>query len=306
MQKEELTNLLQHPETLAVSQIDSIKNLIEEYPYFQSLRALHLKGLKNTDSFKYNNTLKKTAAYTTDRSVLFDFITSKEFNQNAISENIKQNTEYLKSLDINGVDDISVNKSMLIDEALKAQIQSTEGVLDPELFQRKSDEASKELPKTIGQSSIISIDVENISTEEKLQIGKPLEFTENETHSFTEWLKITDFKPIDRNLRHKEETLQPSAPLDAKLKVINRFISENPKIRPVDDQPSPKLSNHDSVLDKGLMTETLAKIYLEQKNYEKAIQSYKILSLKNPEKSSLFADQIKAIVELQSRNTNTK
>lgn len=306
MQKEELTNLLQHPETLAVSQIDSIKNLIEEYPYFQSLRALHLKGLKNTDSFKYNNTLKKTAAYTTDRSVLFDFITSKEFNQNAISENIKQNTEYLKSLDINGVDDISVNKSMLIDEALKAQIQSTEGVLDPELFQRKSDEASKELPKTIGQSSIISIDVENISTEEKLQIGKPLEFTENETHSFTEWLKITDFKPIDRNLRHKEETLQPSAPLDAKLKVINRFISENPKIRPVDDQPSPKLSNHDSVLDKGLMTETLAKIYLEQKNYEKAIQSYKILSLKNPEKSSLFADRIKAIVELQSRNNNTK
>ena len=43
------------------------------------------------------------------------------------------------------------------------------------------------------------------------------------------------------------------------------------------------------------MTETLARIYLEQKNYEKAIQSYKILSLKYPEKSSFFADQIKAV-----------
>ena len=51
-----------------------------------------------------------------------------------------------------------------------------------------------------------------------------------------------------------------------------------------------------------LMTETLARIYVEQKNYKKAIQSYKILSLKYPEKSGFFADQIKAINELQEQN----
>ena len=301
MQKEELTNLLQHPEALAVSQIDSIKQLIEQYPYFQSLRALHLKGLKNTDSFKYNSSLKKTAAYTTDRSVLFDFITSKEFNQNAISENIKQNTEYLKSLEIDSADDISVNKSMLIDEALKAQIQSTEGVLDPNLFQKKSEERTHLDSSSSDQSSFISIDVENISAEEKLEIGKPLEFDENETHSFTEWLKITDFKPINRESQEKK--VAQKVPLESKLKVIDKFISENPKIKPIEDSPNPRLiENEDSVLDKGLMTETLAKIYLEQKNYKKAIQSYKILSLKNPEKSSFFADRIKAIEELQSRN----
>ena len=53
----------------------------------------------------------------------------------------------------------------------------------------------------------------------------------------------------------------------------------------------------------GLMTETLARIYLEQKNYDKAIQSYKILSLKYPEKSGFFADQIKAVKQLQENNT---
>jgi hypothetical protein len=53
------------------------------------------------------------------------------------------------------------------------------------------------------------------------------------------------------------------------------------------------------------MTETLARIYVEQKNYDRAIQSYTILSLKYPEKSSLFADQIKALKKLQEKNKNS-
>ena len=47
------------------------------------------------------------------------------------------------------------------------------------------------------------------------------------------------------------------------------------------------------------MTETLAKVYLEQKKYKKAIQAYKILSLKYPEKSGFFADRITAVKQLQ-------
>ncbi len=60
--------------------------------------------------------------------------------------------------------------------------------------------------------------------------------------------------------------------------------------------------NNDEDISDSLMTETLARIYLEQKNYNKAIQSYKILSLKYPEKSSFFADQLKLIVELKDNN----
>lgn len=51
-----------------------------------------------------------------------------------------------------------------------------------------------------------------------------------------------------------------------------------------------------------LMTETLAKVYLEQKKYKKAIQAYQILILKYPEKSGFFADQIKAIKKIQQNN----
>ena len=49
------------------------------------------------------------------------------------------------------------------------------------------------------------------------------------------------------------------------------------------------------------MTATLAKVYLEQKKYENAIQAYRILSLKYPEKSSFFAEQIKLINKLNKK-----
>jgi len=48
------------------------------------------------------------------------------------------------------------------------------------------------------------------------------------------------------------------------------------------------------------MTETLARVYWEQKKYKKAIQAFKILSLKYPEKSGFFADQIKKLKKAQA------
>jgi hypothetical protein len=305
MQINELTYLLQHPEAVTATQTDALMAKINEFPYFQPLRALYLKGLKQKESYKYNNALKLTAAHTADRSVLFDYITSEVFNQNEISNQIKQNSENIKSIEVKDIDDISVYKSVTIDDALKEHIKATEGVLDPNLFEAKLKEISKEETPKI-EDSIIAVDVENITPEEKLNIGKPLEFEKNESHSFTEWLKITSFKPIEREVDSESKNIQKSTsqPLADKLDIIDKFISENPKIKPVTSHtPKPKLVNNNDDVSDSLMTETLARIYLEQKNYDKAIQSYKILSLKYPEKSSFFADQIKLIEELKDNNT---
>lgn len=317
MQLQELTYLLQHPEAVTASQVDALSTQIKAYPYFQPLRALYLKGLKQKESYKYNNALKITAAHTADRSVLFDYITSDIFNQNEISEQIKHNSEHIKAIEVNAVDDISIHKSVFIDDALKEQIKATEGVLDPNLFKAKPIPRKRiEDPKI--EDSIISVDVKNITTEKKLRIGEPLEFNKSENHSFTEWLKITSFKPIVRTeakvevepKNHVSDSQQEtakakiSAPLDNKRAIIDKFLSDNPKIKPVSDNaPKPKLVNNNEDASESLMTETLARIYLEQKNYNKAIQSYKILSLKYPEKSSFFADQIKLVQELKDNNT---
>lgn len=48
-----------------------------------------------------------------------------------------------------------------------------------------------------------------------------------------------------------------------------------------------------------LMTETLAKLYLEQGHFEQSIRAYQILCLKYPKKSSLFASEIKKINKIK-------
>ncbi|MCK8481312.1 hypothetical protein [Psychroserpens algicola] len=316
MNSADYTYCLQNPQHITEEQINAIQEFTVKYPYFQSARALYLKGLKNKESYKYNQELKITAAYTTDRSILFDYITSDDFNQNEISKAIKQNSEHLKDITVHDLDDISVDKSVTIDDALKEHIKNTEGVLDPNLFEQKvkpEDVAHfLSLPENTPEQVILDIDAKHIeeTPEEKLQIGKPLTFDKEETHSFAEWLKITSFKPIERIedetiSEEKTEISQDQTPTEVhkKFELIDKFLETNPKIIPSKNAPKIHIDTEDKVAHDGLMTETLARIYLEQNNYEKAIQSYKILSLKYPEKSGFFADQIKAVKELQENNT---
>jgi hypothetical protein len=90
---------------------------------------------------------------------------------------------------------------------------------------------------------------------------------------------------------------------DRKFELIDDFISKSPRIDTSVPAGNSNFAKERSVPPEALMTETLARVYLEQKNYKKAIQAYKILILKNPEKSGFFADQIRAIKKLQDNNT---
>ena len=142
--------------------------------------------------------------------------------------------------------------------------------------------------------------LKQITTKPKeiLQLGKPLNFDESEKHSFNEWLKLTHFKPIDRNDNLNEKT--KLKPAEKTTKIVNFIKASKVKELPKKEFFSPtNTALQSSTTNNNLMTETLAKVYLEQGHLEKAITAYEILSLKYPQKSSLFANQIKAIKQIK-------
>ena len=290
------TYLLANPQKITSEDLAALDLLIKKYPYFQSARALQLKGLKNNDSFLYNDALKLIAAHTTDRDILFEYITSEKFIQNEISQTILQHDATVDEIKVIS-EDVSEQISLEIDRQLKAEIQKAEDILNPELFQRKIESVSN------------LVEAKEKKPEEILQPDKPLEFTKSDTHSFSEWLKLTTAKPIERSeeISQKEDTSFETSvqeERERKFELIDKFIQERPKIIPPNiENKAPKeeknnLAKPHSQPSDSLMTETLAKVYLQQKNYKKAIQAYKILILKNPEKSGFFADQIRAIEKL--------
>lgn len=245
MDKKNYIKILESPELISQENNLELKNITQEYPYFQSARALYLKDLKNKESYKYNSELKITAAYTSDRTLLFDFITSKVFQ--------KQN------------------------------------------FKKEVKTSLKEILRPSKKGKNIS------EAEENLAIGSPFIFTKSESFSFNQWLQLSSKNVIVRDQNSQltsEDTV--SSEKSENQTIIDRFIKTSPKIsRPNKANPS-EIKIIESKQNSQLATETLAKVYLEQKKYDNAIQAYKILSLKYPEKSGFFADQIKRIQILQN------
>ena len=92
--------------------------------------------------------------------------------------------------------------------------------------------------------------------------------------------------------------------------LIDKFLLSKPgTIRRIsDEEDSQGIENRIANIEKSvtendeLVTDTLASIYLQQKNYEKALAAYKKLSLKYPEKSIYFATQIEEIEKLKNTN----
>ena len=111
---------------------------------------------------------------------------------------------------------------------------------------------------------------------------------ENNVHSFLQWLELVGDKTSD--------------PTQTKFDWIDDFLAQNAKIIPSKNTSSKKDLSKENPLSKNeIMTETLAHLYWRQKKYDEAKKAFKILSLKYPEKSGLFADHIKQIKAEKSK-----
>ncbi len=299
------TYLINKPDAVNDKQTEALEKIVQEFPYFQSARALYLKGLYNQNSFKYNYALKIAAAHTTDRSVLFDFITSDTFT--AIQKGLYDQK-------VAEILEIKVSESEILSDAPKLEVRENtiEQSLLTSIKEAAPDQVQVEEEVATIIEDVIEIPAETATemvpketVEEKLELGKPLAFSLTERHSFQEWLQLSKIKPIERDEPAATAfTSEVNFEKQKKNVLIDKFIETNPKIPQIKkDAALPTQFYEPSHADNSsLMTETLARVYLEQKKYQKAIQAYEILILKYPEKSSFFADRILDIKNLQQNN----
>ncbi len=138
--------------------------------------------------------------------------------------------------------------------------------------------------------------------EQEAASGPASELQEMEaSKSLSEWLEPAEEKDSSADFAAEEPVTGEDSSV-SKSELIDRFIETNPRIAPpAGAVPQIDISAGSVKEDEGFLTDTLAKIYIKQGYYTKAIFAYEKLLLKFPEKSTYFAGQIEAIKKIMNK-----
>ena len=163
--------------------------------------------------------------------------------------------------------------------------------IETDLIARKS---SKKKSRSI-KDKLTSHDKSQVNEEKNIDANTKSLDISSKTLKFSEW---AIFLNSDKKLSEKNDNLENFQLLDDFLKIPERIIPDK-NYKNIEDLSEKSWSPNDE-----LMTETLAKVFVKQKKYRKAIEAYQILGLKYPEKNSLFANQIKEIKKLKKQKNS--
>ena len=147
--------------------------------------------------------------------------------------------------------------------------------------------------EVIPEKTILIPEIDLGGTQEDL--NREMALLEEKRKSLDELKAIIENKIAE--LEKQKKTTKKTEKKLSKAEIIDKFIAENPSIsRPKQEFFNPISAAQESVIDQeNIVSETLAMIYEKQGYYEKAISIYEKLKLKYPEKSIIFAGQIKTL-----------
>lgn len=279
----QLQQWIQHPETLNQDSLYELRTLVARYPYFQSVRLLYLKNLYLLHDVSFGAELRKAVLYVADKRSLFYLIEGENYKLNRNEQ----------SVSILEKDEPGIDRTLFLIDAFLSKmpdVQSQSSELDYTmdytaylLHDDKADDVVENKMRPLRGQDLIDGFLNKMNADEK---KLP-----------TEQMNV-DKPPMDKDVLLADVSEESTSPL------ISMPISVN------DDQAEDEEEEkgEDCVVereDDSYFTETLAKIYIKQHRYEKALEIIKKLSLNYPKKNAYFADQIRFLEKLII-NANSK
>ena len=269
MTSAQLQQWIQHPELLDRDSLYELRTQMARYPYFQSLHLLYLKNLYLLHDASFGAELRKAVLYVADRRLLFSLIEGDHY----LLQPHKSTIVPLRDM----TEEPGVDRTLFLIDAFLSSM--------PEEQQQ--------------QSQSVPMDLSMDYTAYLLQDEE--EFTEDNGD-----VRLRGQELIDGFLNRTEREEQKT-PIEEETKgtfVENEELLET-KEKPVLKMEPEEEEEEDSAdtaivsgLDDNYFTETLAKIYIKQHRYEKALEIIKKLSLNYPKKNAYFADQIRFLEKL--------
>jgi len=246
---------------------DNLKEIIKNFPYFQTAHILFARSLNQSNNILFSDALKNAALYSGNRKLLFELVNNED--KSTIALPIEEKTvEQTPKTESNFIREFETNASIGIETI--AQIENHQEIIE-----------------VIQDEPIIEPTVSSQAN----PLPPPIHFSE-EKDSFLGWLNKLNKNP-EKNESPARQTLNSTKIEKEEVdNLVDRFIQTDPRISKPSKAEffSPIQMAKKSVEDNDMIvSETLARIYIDQGNIEKAIHIFRKLSLLYPDKNTYFA-----------------
>lgn len=266
MTKDQFYNAVENPDDIIPDTVDALAQAVRRFPYFHAGWMLLAKGLADSRSPHFNHELKKAAVHVWDRAALFWLIQGVDKKEKAEDE-------------LNAAD--GETAAAAPPPTPQTPVLTPPAPVADDYFPGLTDDL--DLSQAQPENTYALADFDG-------HLRRP-----SERYTFADWLDyVSERKSILDEEAAQDRNSRQNRLIDNFLKEpVERIVPTQAK--PISQSEAKAIEEKSVSENDEILTETLASIYLKQGKADKAINIFKKLSLKYPEKSTYFASRIAEI-----------